>query len=255
MDDEKKIVEVVESFLESKGFAVCGAENAAEAFEIFEREDIALVLLDLMLPGMSGEEFCAALRRKSHVPVIMLTAKAEEEDMLKGLSIGADDYITKPFSLKTLLARVEALLRRSGFGFGSGKYLRSPGNKLFFRGGGSDGSPESRLEIDFESRSVRRDGQTIALTPNEFGILETLAGHPNKVFTRDQLIDAALGEEFDGFPRAVDSHVKNLRRKIGDDTKNPIYVLTVHGIGYKFGARRDSAGAESGSPVGLSGVP
>jgi DNA-binding response OmpR family regulator len=226
VDDEKKIIEVVESFLESKGFAVLDAENAAQAFEIFDREDIALVLLDLMLPGMSGEEFCAALRKKSHVPIIMLTAKAEEEDMLKGLSIGADDYITKPFSLKTLLARVEAILRRSG----SGKYLRLPGNRLLFNGGD--------LEIDFESRSVRRAGQAAALTPNEFGILEALAEHPNKVFTRDQLIDAALGEEFDGFPRAVDSHVKNLRRKIEEDPKKPVYVLTVHGIGYKFGGRR-----------------
>jgi DNA-binding response OmpR family regulator len=223
VDDERKIIEVVESFLESRGFAVFGAESAAQAFEIFEREDIALVLLDLMLPGMSGEEFCAALRKKSHVPVIMLTAKAEEEDMLRGLSIGADDYVTKPFSLKALLARIEAVLRRSG------EYLRSPGNRLLFDGGS--------LEIDFESRSVRREGRTLALTPNEFRILEALAGHPNKVFTRDQLIGAALGEEFDGFPRAVDSHVKNLRRKIEDDPKKPVYVLTVHGVGYKFGAR------------------
>ncbi|MDR1648629.1 MAG: response regulator transcription factor [Synergistaceae bacterium] len=227
VDDEKKIIEVIESFLESRGFAVFGAENAARAFEIFDREDISLVLLDLMLPGMSGEEFCAALRKKSYVPIIMLTAKAEEEDMLKGLSIGADDYVTKPFSLKTLLARIEAVLRRSG----SGKYLRSPGNKLLFNGGD--------LEIDFESRSVRRAGQEAALTPNEFGILEALAERPNKVFTRDQLIDAALGEEFDGFSRAVDSHVKNLRRKIEEDPKNPVYVLTVHGVGYKFGGRRE----------------
>ncbi|MDR2175644.1 MAG: response regulator transcription factor [Synergistaceae bacterium] len=245
VDDEKKIVEVVESFLESKGFAVFGAESAARAFEIFEEEDIALILLDLMLPGMSGEEFCAALRKKSHVPVIMLTAKAEEEDMLKGLSIGADDYITKPFSLKALLARVEAVLRRSGPG--SGKYRRSPGNRLFFRGGGQGESPESELEIDFESRSVRRDGRAVALTPNEFRILETLAEHPNRVFTRDQLIGAALGEEFDGFPRAVDSHVKNLRRKIGEDPRNPVFVLTVHGVGYKFAGRREEP-AGSGRP-------
>jgi DNA-binding response OmpR family regulator len=229
VDDEKKIIEVVESFLESKGFAVFGAENAGEAFEIFEREDIALVLLDLMLPGMSGEEFCAALRKKSNVPVIMLTAKTEEEDMLKGLSVGADDYITKPFSLKALLARVEAVLRRSG------EYLRSPGNRLLFSCGENGGE----LEIDFESRSVRREGQIIALTPNEFGILEALAERPNRVFMRDQLIDAALGKEFDGFPRAVDSHVKNLRRKIEKDPKDPVYVLTVHGVGYKFGGRRE----------------
>ncbi|MDR3230248.1 MAG: response regulator transcription factor [Synergistaceae bacterium] len=224
VDDEVKIIEVVSSFLESRGFAVSSAENAAQAFEIFERETVALILLDLMLPGMSGEEFCTAIRKKSHVPIIMLTAKVEEEDMLKGLSIGADDYITKPFSLKALLARVEATLRRTG------KYLLPPGNRLVFEDGA--------LEIDFESRTVRRGEQTINLTPNEFKILETLARYPGRVFTREQLIDAALGDEFDGFPRAIDSHVKNLRQKMEENPKNPAYILTIHGVGYRFGGER-----------------
>ncbi|MDR1048559.1 MAG: response regulator transcription factor [Synergistaceae bacterium] len=225
VDDEPKIVEVVVSFLESRGFSVFGAENAGQAFEIFEREDIALILLDLMLPGMTGEEFCAALRKRSYVPIIMLTAKVEEEDVLRGLSLGADGYVTKPFSLKELLARIEAALRRSG------EYLLSPGGRLVF----NDGD----LEINFDARSVRKNLRPAALTPNEFKILEALVKAPHQVFTRERLIDAALGDEFDGYERAIDSHVKNLRQKIEDNPKKPVYILTMHGVGYKFGGRRE----------------
>jgi DNA-binding response OmpR family regulator len=225
VDDEVKIIEVVESFLESRGFVVFGAEHSEQAFEILGREHINLILLDLMLPGMTGEEFCTAVRKKSHIPIIMLTAKVEEENMLRGLAIGADDYITKPFSLKVLLARVEAALRRSG------EYLLTPGNKLVFNGG--------EVEIDFDSRSLRKNGQTITPTPNEFKILEILVKNPNRVFTREQLIDIALGEDFDGFLRAIDGHIKNLRQKIEDNPKNPRYILTMHGVGYKFGGLRE----------------
>ncbi|MDR2179889.1 MAG: response regulator transcription factor [Synergistaceae bacterium] len=224
VDDEPKIVEVVKSFLESRGFAVFGAENTERAFEVLEEEDVALILLDLMLPGMTGEEFCGAVRKKSRVPIIMLTAKVEEENMLKGFSVGADDYITKPFSLKALLARIEAVLRRSG------EYL--PGNRLTFNDG--------ELEIDFEARSFCKNGQITTPTPNEFKILEVLVKNSNRVFTREQLIDAAIGGDFDGFPRAIDGHVKNLRRKIEDDPKKPVYILTMHGVGYKFGGRQKS---------------
>jgi DNA-binding response OmpR family regulator len=225
VDDEMKIIEVVKALLESRGFAVFGALNCKQAFEIFERENICLILLDLMLPGMTGEEFCAAIRKKSHVPIIMLTAKVQEENILKGLSIGADDYITKPFSLKTLQARVEAALRRSD------EYSMSPGKKLVFNGG--------ELEIDFDSRTLRKSGQTITPTHNEFKILEALARNTDKVFTREQLIDTVMGDDFDGYPRAIDSHVKNLRQKIEEDPKKPEYILTMHGIGYKFGGRRE----------------
>jgi DNA-binding response OmpR family regulator len=223
VDDETKITEVLKSFLESKGYFVFEAGDAGRAFDIFEREKIDLILLDLMLPGMTGEEFCAAIRRKSRVPIIMLTAKVAEDDMLNGLSIGADDYITKPFSLKTLLARVEAVLRRSG------EYLLAPGNKLVFGGG--------ELEIDFDSRSVGKNGRTVTPTPSEFNILEALVKNPNKVFTREQLIDVAMGGDFGGFSRAIDGHIKNLRQKIEDDHKKPRYVLTVHGVGYRFGGK------------------
>jgi DNA-binding response OmpR family regulator len=155
----------------------------------------------------------------------MLTAKVQEENILKGLSIGADDYITKPFSLKALQARVEAALRRSG------EYSLAPGKKLVFNGG--------ELEIDFDSRALRKNGQIITPTHNEFKILDALARNPDKVFTREQLIDAAMGDDFDGYPRAIDSHVKNLRQKIEDDPKKPEYILTMHGVGYKFGGRRE----------------
>jgi DNA-binding response OmpR family regulator len=224
VDDETKITEVLESFLGSKGYSVLSAGNPELAFEIFEREKIDLILLDLMLPGMTGEEFCAAIRRKSRVPIIMLTAKIGEDDMLNGLSIGADDYITKPFSLKTLLARIEAVLRRSG------EYVLAPGNKLVFGG---------ELEIDFDARSVRKNGRNITPTPNEFKILEALVKNPNKVFTRERLIDAAMGDDFEGFSRAIDGHIKNLRQKIEDDPKKPRYILTMHGVGYKFGGTRE----------------
>ncbi|MDR0764814.1 MAG: response regulator transcription factor [Synergistaceae bacterium] len=225
VDDEAKIVEVVTSYLENKGFAVFGAPDCGQAFEIFERESVGLILLDLMLPGMTGEEFCAAIRKKSHVPIIMLTAKVDERDMLNGLSIGADDYITKPFSLKTLLARVEAALRRTG------EYALTPGNKLVFNGG--------ELEIDFGGRSVLKNGRTVIPTHNEFKILDALARNPGKAFTREQLIDMVMGDDFDGFARAIDNHVKNLRQKIETDSKNPEYILTVYGVGYKFRGKRE----------------
>ena len=225
IDDEPKIIEVLESFLGSKGYTVFVAEDSKRAFEVLDEKKIDLILLDLMLPGMTGEEICAAVRKKSHVPIIMLTAKAEESDMLTALSIGADDYITKPFSLKILLARVEAILRRSK------EYSFAPGNKLSFNGG--------ELEIDFDSRSLRKNEQTITLTPSEFQIIEVLIKNPNKVFTREQLIDTAMGDDFDGFPRAVDVHIKNIRQKIENNPKKPEYVLTMHGVGYKFGDLRD----------------
>lgn len=221
VDDEIKILEVVRALLENKGFTVLTAENGSRALEIFDRETISLILLDLMLPGMSGEEVCRIIRRKSRVPVIMLTAKADEADMLEGLGIGADDYITKPFSLKALYARIEAVLRRSG------DDLKPLYKKASFNGGD--------LEADFESHTVKKNAREIKLTPNEYNLLAAFIKYPHKTFTREELISAALGDEFDGYDRAVDSHIKNIRQKIESDPKNPVYILTVHGIGYKFG--------------------
>jgi DNA-binding response OmpR family regulator len=221
VDDEPKIVEVLSSLMESRGFLPIAAYSGRSALEAFERENIALVILDLMLSDISGEEVCAALRKKSRVPILMLTAKAGEEDLLEGLALGADDYVTKPFRLKEVAARVEALLRRSQ------DDLVPLAVRNSFRGGD--------LTVDFERGEVRKKGEPVALTPSEAKILAALIKYPGRVFSRAELIDAALGEDFEGYDRAIDSHVKNLRQKIEDDPKKPAYVLTAHGLGYKFG--------------------
>ena len=221
VEDEEKIAAVVKSFLESKGFAAVVAHDGKRALELFENESIALVLLDLMLPELPGEEVCRTIRKNSKVPIIMLTAKSDEANMLKGLGLGADDYITKPFSLKELYARMEAVLRRSANDLASLSTKKSFGN--------------GELTIDYESFIVTRHGNEVKLTPNEYKLLAILAKYPNKVFTREELISAAFDMEYEGYDRTVDSHIKNLRQKIEEDPKAPIYVKTIHGIGYKFG--------------------
>jgi DNA-binding response OmpR family regulator len=228
VDDEPKILEVVSSFLESRGFTVFTAENGKRALEIFERENIALIVLDLMLPDISGEEICRRIRLQSRVPIIMLTAKIEENELLEGLDIGADDYITKPFSLKELSARIETVLRRAA------DDLIPLTVKNSFRDGD--------LVVDFEKNIVLKNRETVSLTPSEMKILAALIKYPGKVFTRAELIDIAIGDEFDGFDRAIDNHIKNLRQKIEDDSKNPDYVVTCHGLGYKFGGTSATRG-------------
>ena len=221
VDDETKILDVVCALLTSKGFNVFTAENGRQALDIFNRENIALVILDLMMPGMSGEEVCAAIRKKSRVPVIMLTAKAEEADIVDGLGLGADDYVTKPFGLKELYARVESVLRRT----------QSDLVPLTVRNSWRGGD----LTADFEKNEIRKGGAPVTLTPSELKILSALVKYPGKIFSREELIGLALGEDFDGYDRAVDSHIKNLRKKIEDNPKRPDYVLTIPGLGYKFG--------------------
>ncbi len=221
VDDEPKIVDVIKSYMESRGFYVHAASSGEQALEVFEREALSLILLDLMLPGMSGEQVCARIRQNSRVPIIMLTAKAQEVDQLNGLQIGADDYIAKPFSLALLGARVDAVLRRATDDLVA----------LYQRSSFHDGD----LEIDFERHEIKKQGQPVNLTPNEFKILAALVKYPSKAFTREELIITALGDDFDGYDRAVDGHIKNLRQKIETDVKNPVYVRTVHGVGYKFG--------------------
>lgn len=223
VDDEPKISEVVASYLESRGYRVLTAETGSEALDAFDRENVALVVLDLMLPDISGEEVCRRLRNTSRVPVIMLTAKSDEASLLEGLGIGADDYVTKPFSLKALAARIEAVLRRAG-----GDILPLS-VRASFRGGD--------LMVDFEKNLVRKAGREVALTPSEMKILSALIKYPGKAFTRDELVELALGSEFGGYDRAIDSHIKNLRQKIEDDPRSPVYVLTIHGTGYKFGGK------------------
>ena len=221
MDDEIKIVEVVKSYLENSGYSVYEAYNGKEALDKFEKENPALVILDLMLPDITGEEICKALRKKSRVPIIMLTAKVEEEDVLKGLNIGADDYVTKPFSPRQLAARVEAVLRRASDALVPLSSLISFNN----------GEPV----IDTLKYEVKRYGKKINLTPNEYKLLLAMVKYPDKVFTREELISIALGENFNGYDRTIDTHIKNIRQKIESDPKNPKYILTIHGIGYRFG--------------------
>ncbi len=220
VDDEKKIVEVVKSYLEHSGYEVFEAYTGKEALQVFEKVPLSLIVLDLMLPDFSGEEICKIIRKKSRIPIIMLTAKAEEEDILKGLNIGADDYITKPFSPKQLVARVTAVLRRT-----AGDLV--PLSNIFSFNNGE-------LVIDSLKYEVRKGNNIVNLTPNEYKILMTLVKYPGKTFTREELISIALGDDFEGFDRTVDTHIKNLRQKIETDSKAPKYILTVHGIGYRF---------------------
>lgn len=221
VDDEPKIVEVIKAYLEKAGYRVLAAANGDVALHLFEQVHPALVILDLMLPDMSGEEICSRLRKKSRVPIIMLTAKIEEQDMINGLDLGADDYVIKPFSPRQLLARIEALLRRSG------EDTAPLASVMTF----IDGD----LIIDYPGHEVKKNGLVVNLTPNEFKILTTLLKYPQKVFTRDEMIRLVMGDDFEGYDRIIDTHIKNLRQKIETDTRNPKYILTVHGIGYKFG--------------------
>lgn len=221
VDDEVKITEVIASFLESRGFTVFSVDNGKDALEVFDRENISLIVLDLMLPDISGEDLCKTIRKKSRVPIIMLTAKVEESDMIEGLQIGADDYITKPFSLKELHARLEAVLRRA-----SNDLI-----PLFKKNSFNEGD----LIVDFGSNIIKKRQAVVNLTPSELKILSALIKYPSKVFTRSELIEIALGEDFMGFDRTIDSHIKNLRQKIEDNPRAPRYVLTIHGKGYKFG--------------------
>ncbi len=221
VDDEQKIVEVVKSYLNHSGYDVLEAYNGKQAIDIFEKVKPSLVILDLMLPDMTGEDICRQIRKLSRVPIIMLTAKVEEEDILKGLDIGADDYITKPFSPRQLVARVNAILRRVS----DEPILLT--NTIAFNG--------NDLVIDNLSYEVKKNDNSVNLTPNEYKILITMTKYPKKTFTREELISMALGEDFDGYDRTVDTHIKNLRQKIETDPKNPKYILTVHGVGYRFG--------------------
>lgn len=221
VDDEVKIAEVIRSYLEKAGYEVYDAQTCAQARGVLATAGADLIILDLMLPDQSGEAFCREVRRDSQVPIIMLTAKVAEAEILQGLEIGADDYVTKPFSVRQLVARVQALLRRSGYSQENQAAVRS------YNGGA--------LELEPEKHTVRRDGTVVGLTPNEFRLLLTLAENPHRVFTREDLIRAAFGQDFDGYDRTVDSHIKNLRQKIEEDPKNPRFVLTVFGVGYRFG--------------------
>ena len=224
VDDERKIRELVRSYLEREGYAVLEADTGQRALEAASRAQPDMVILDLMLPDISGEEVARSIRSVSETPIIMLTAKAGEDDRIAGLRLGADDYLVKPFSPRELVARVEAVLRRVGG-------VRQEGAMAF-----GDGE----VTIDRETREVLVGGEAVDLTRSEFDLLFALASRPGRVFSRFELVTRVQGYDYEGYDRTVDAHVKNLRKKLGDDPKGPRYVVTVTGVGYKFGLKPDA---------------
>jgi DNA-binding response OmpR family regulator len=223
VDDEPAVHEVVRAYLERDGFMVATADNGRDGLALAERAQPELIVLDLMLPDLSGEELCREIRGRSDVPIIMLTAKASEDDRVVGLELGADDYLVKPFSPRELVARIKTVLRRS-------KGAEQPlVERLAFDG--------ADLTIDPLRREVRVGGRLVELTPSEYGILVTLARYPGRVFSRFELIDRLRGWEFEGGERTIDAHVKNLRRKIEYEPGSPRFVETVHGVGYRLAVR------------------
>jgi two-component system alkaline phosphatase synthesis response regulator PhoP len=218
VDDEPKILKTVRAYLENAGFRVVTAGDGQMALTVFRHEKPALIVLDLGLPGMDGLDVARTLRRDSNVPIIMLTARVDETDKLIGLELGSDDYVTKPFSPRELVARVRAVLRRTG-----GEREQAPAPIV-----------AGDVVIDVERRQVTVSDQPAELTPTEFDLLVVLARHPGRVFTRLELLDRVQGYAFEGYERTVDAHVKNLRQKIEPDPKQPHYLLTVYGVGYRF---------------------
>lgn len=223
VDDEPKIRNTVRLFLEQERYAVLTAGSGQEAIEVTGRLNPDLVVLDLMLPDLQGEEVARSLRAVSQVPIIMLTAKTEEADRVAGLRLGADDYVTKPFSPLELVARVEAVLRRS---HGDG-----PDVPLSFDAG--------NLVVDRDARTVTVGGVDVSLTKSEFDLLLALSSQSGKAFSRYELVARVHGYDYEGYERTIDVHVKNLRAKLGDDPKDPRYIRTVPGIGYKLGVEPD----------------
>jgi DNA-binding response OmpR family regulator len=228
VDDEPKILELVKSYLKMNGYAALCARNGREGMRLFEGaassgRGVSLILLDLMLPDISGEEFCKKIRAAggdgADLPIIMITAKVDEESVIRGLALGADDYVTKPFSPRELMARVRAALRRSGGAGEAGRGILVCGE----------------MALDPEKHVVSRGGKPLPLTRDEYRILALLMGRPAKIFTREEILEAVKGDDYGGFDRSVDSHIKRLRAKIGDDSKNPRYIVTVYGMGYRFG--------------------
>ncbi len=224
IDDESSVQDVVRGYLERDGYLVYVAGNGREGLALAERTKPGLVVLDLMLPDVSGEDICRDIRSRSDIPILMLTAKASEDERVGGLALGADDYLVKPFSPRELVARVRAILRRSQ---GSEAPLVET---LTF--------DEGALEIDTVQHEVRRDGELVDLTPNEYKLLVTLARYPGRVYSRFELINHVQGYEYEGYERTIDAHVKNLRKKIEPEAKHPRYVETVFGAGYRLAKRK-----------------
>jgi len=220
VEDDAVALELVRLYLQKDGHKVITASKGTDGLRLALEAHPDLVVLDLMLPGIDGLEICRRLRQESSVPIVMLTARVEEEDRLAGLDLGADDYITKPFSPRELAARVRAVLRRTD------RESRESGAK---------GMTYKDIALDQTNRRVEVGGKAISLTPTEFRLLAMFMREPGCAFTRDQIIDRAFGYDFDGFDRTVDAHVSNLRRKLGVDSESWHYIQAVYGVGYRFG--------------------
>jgi len=217
IEDEEKIVKIIQAYLEREGYRVLTALDGKEGMKKAINEEPDLIILDLMLPEISGWDICRNLRRDSSVPIIMLTAHGEDTDKIVGLELGADDYVTKPFNPKELVSRVRAVLRRVHNKVGAPAIITA-----------------DDLSINVAKHIVSRGNNIIELTPIEFELLELMARNPGRVYNRMQILDRVQGNTYDGYDRTVDSHIKNLRKKIEADPEHPHYIITVHGIGYKF---------------------
>ena len=220
VDDAESLRTMVKSYLTQEGYRVVTAANGREALFVARQERPDLILLDLMMPELGGFEFISAHNRDGDAPIIILTAKIEESDKVLGLELGADDYLTKPFSLRELTARVRAVLRRAE--------KSAPATSTLLRVG--------ELTLDRDSRLVTSNGATVDLTPSEFDLLATFMSQPGRVFSRLELLDRLQGDAYEGYERTIDVHIRNLRTKIEPDPRNPRYVLTVYGIGYRLAA-------------------
>jgi len=218
IEDERELANVLKAYLERSGYDVLLAQRGDEGLALWQRQNPDMVLLDLNLPGIDGIDIARQIRQEGDTPIIMVTARVEEVDRLLGLGLGADDYITKPFSPREVVARVKAVLRRvEKTPLDTHKNIKI-----------------DDLEIDQESHTVNQSGETLDLTPTEFDLLSTMAGQPGRAFTRLQLLETIQGVAYEGYERSVDAHIKNLRAKLGDDSKDPRYIETVFGVGYRI---------------------
>jgi DNA-binding response OmpR family regulator len=217
VDDEKRLVSLVESYLAQEGYRVVSANNGKEALPIASREKPDLIILDIMMPELDGYGFMREHRKELDTPIILLTARVDDDERVIGLELGADDYVTKPFRPRELVARVRAVLRRAGKTEPQGKVLQV-----------------ADITLDRDSRAVTVTGRSVDLTPSEFDLLAALMSSPGRVFSRLDLLDVIQGVRYEGYERTIDTHIKNLRAKIEPDSRSPIYIETVYGVGYRF---------------------
>lgn len=222
VDDDVKLVKLLHTYFEKEGYITYSANDGLDALQVMWERKPDIIVLDLMLPGLDGLDVCRRIRKNNDTPIIMLTARDEESDRLVGLEIGADDYVTKPFSPKEVVARAKAILRRANKEVVSREPIKA-----------------STLVIDLERHQVTNSGQIVDVTPTEFKIMELLAGNAGKVYSRLQIVEQIQGYSFEGYERTIDAHIKNLRRKIETNSKEPQYIQTVYGIGYKFAGEAD----------------